>query len=100
MGIAGEARYKAGKLFGMKQWIFDEKGQMAREYRETQQAYVKKMIGDLKDRLASGDEKPSVLGNILRQGVLRDEEILLAFYTIGRSSILFNWLVVSFFNSL
>ncbi|KFY83171.1 hypothetical protein V498_08256 [Pseudogymnoascus sp. VKM F-4517 (FW-2822)] len=75
------AIYMASKLFGIKESAFDEKAEAAREYRQMQQVYINKMIGDLKDRIASGDETPSILGNILRQGLLKDEEILLASYT-------------------
>ena len=77
----------ASKLFGKEEWDFDEKAEMAHEYRRTQQGYINKMLGDLKDRLASGDETPSILGNIFRQGLLTDEEILLASYTGSMSSV-------------
>lgn len=76
----------AGRLFGIKEWAFDEKAEKAREYRRMQQSYINKMLGDLKDRIASGDETPSILGNMLRQGLLSDEEILLASYTGSMSS--------------
>ncbi|CAD6579779.1 MAG: hypothetical protein ASARMPRED_009248 [Alectoria sarmentosa] len=78
---AGRARYMASKLFGIKEWAVDEEAEKAREYRSMQQAYINKMLGDLKDRIASGDETPSILGNIFRQGLLKDEEVLLASYT-------------------
>lgn len=78
---AGRARYIASKLFGIKEWASNEKAEKAREYRKLQQGYIHKMIGDLKDRIASGDETPSILGNILRQGLLSEEEVLLASYT-------------------
>lgn len=39
------------------------------------------MLNGLKERVANGDETPSILGNILRQGLLKDEEVLLASYT-------------------
>jgi hypothetical protein len=78
---AGLLRYTAGKSFGIKDWSFDEKEEKAREYRKTQQVYINKMLDGLKDRIASGDQTPSILGNILRQGLLKDEEILLASYT-------------------
>lgn len=78
----------AGKLFGIKEWALDEKAEKAREYRRMQQAYINKMLGDLKDRIASGDETPSILGNMLRQGLLSDEEVLLASYTGSMSSVL------------
>lgn len=39
------------------------------------------MLDGLRDRVASGDQTPSILGNILRQGLLKDEEVLLALYT-------------------
>lgn len=39
------------------------------------------MLGGLKERIESGDETPSILGNILRQGLLKEEEVLLASYT-------------------
>ncbi|KAH8701134.1 putative cytochrome P450 phenylacetate 2-hydroxylase [Talaromyces proteolyticus] len=78
---AGRARYIASKLLRIKKWAVDEKAQNALEYRRKQQVYIDKMLGDLKDRLASGDETPSILGNILRQGLLTNEEVLLASYT-------------------
>ena len=46
------------------------------------------MVGALKDRVASGDDTPSILGNILRQGLLSDEETLLASYTGSMYSVL------------
>ena len=85
---AGWVRYMASQIFGIKQWAFDENAVKAREYRSTQETYINTMVGDLKDRLASGDETPSILGNILRQGLLNDEEILLASYTGSTSSVL------------
>jgi hypothetical protein len=78
---AGWLRYVAGKLLGIKDWSFDEKEEMAREYRKKQQVYINEMLSGLKDRIASGDETPSILGNIFRQGLLKEEEILLASYT-------------------
>ena len=78
---AGLLRYTAGKSLGIKDWSFDEKEEKAREYRKTQQVYINKMLDGLRDRIASGDQTPSILGNILRQGLLKDEEILLASYT-------------------
>ncbi|KAF2128862.1 putative cytochrome P450 phenylacetate 2-hydroxylase [Dothidotthia symphoricarpi CBS 119687] len=77
----GWLRYVAGKTLGIKDWTFDEKEEKAREYRKKQQVYINKMLVALKDRVASGDETPSILGNIIRQGLLKDEEILLASYT-------------------
>ena len=85
---AGRVRYMASKIFGIKDWAFDEEAVKAREYRRTQEKYINTMVGDLKDRLASGDETPSILGNILRQGLLNDEETLLASYTGSMSSVL------------
>ena len=70
-----------GKLFGVKESAFDEKAQQAREYRSKQQGYINKMLHDLKDRLAIGDETPSILSNILQQKLLSEEETLLASYT-------------------
>ena len=86
MRVVSRVRYMAGRLFGIKEWAFDEKAEKAREYRRMQQSYINKMLGDLKDRIASGDETPSILGNMLRQGLLSDEEILLASYTGSMSS--------------
>ena len=71
----------AGKLFRIKEWAVDEKMEKAREYRSMQQLYIHKMVGDLKDRIAAGDETPSILGNILRQKLLTEEMVLLASYT-------------------
>lgn len=92
---AGWARYKASKLVGIKEWAVDEKAEKAREYRSMQQAYINKMLGELKDRIASGDKTPSILGNIFRQGLLKDEEVLLASYTGSMSSLLVNRFVRS-----
>ncbi|KAF2260128.1 putative cytochrome P450 phenylacetate 2-hydroxylase [Lojkania enalia] len=77
----GWLRYVTGKVLGIKDWAFDEKEEKAREYRKRQQVYINKMLGELKHRIASGDETPSILGNILRQGLLKEEEVLLASYT-------------------
>lgn len=85
----------ASKLFGVKEWAVDEKAEKAGEYRSMQQAYINKMLGDLKDRIASGDETPSILGNIFRQGLLKDEEVLLASYTGSMSSPLVICFVIS-----
>ncbi|KAJ4413906.1 hypothetical protein N0V82_008261 [Gnomoniopsis sp. IMI 355080] len=78
---AGWLRYVTGKAFGIKDWSFDEKEEKAREYRKGQQVYINEMLGGLKERIANGDQTPSILGNILRQGLLKDEEVLLASYT-------------------
>lgn len=78
---AGWIRYVAGKALGIKSWSFDEKEENAREYRKMQQVYINKMVGGLKERIENGDETPSILGNILRQGLLKEEEVLLASYT-------------------
>ncbi|KID96534.1 Cytochrome P450, partial [Metarhizium majus ARSEF 297] len=74
-------RFMAGKTLGIKSWSYDEKEEKAREYRRTQQVYINKMLGELKQRIENGDQTPSILGNILRQGLLKDEEVLLASYT-------------------
>ncbi|KAI9660600.1 MAG: hypothetical protein M1821_009952 [Bathelium mastoideum] len=81
MRAAGWVRYMSGKLFGITEWTWDEKEEKAREYRRIQGVYVNEMLAGLKDRVASGDETPSIMGNIFRQGILNDEEILLAAYT-------------------
>lgn len=78
---AGWLRYVAGKALGIKSWSFDEKEENAREYRKMQQVYINKMLGGLKERIENGDETPSILGNILRQSLLKEEEVLLASYT-------------------
>ncbi|KAK7730287.1 hypothetical protein SLS63_005857 [Diaporthe eres] len=78
---AGWLRYVAGKALGIKSWSFDEKEENAREYRKMQQVYINKMLGGLKERIENGDDTPSILGNILRQGLLKEEEVLLASYT-------------------
>lgn len=85
----------ASKLFGIKEWAVDEEAEKGHEYRSIQQAYINKMLGDLKDRIASGDETPSILGNISRQGLLKDEEVLLASYTGSMSSLLVICFVIS-----
>ncbi|KAF9693130.1 hypothetical protein EKO04_008952 [Ascochyta lentis] len=78
---AGWLRYVVGKSLGIQGWTYDEKEEKAREYRQKQQVYIGKMLDGLRDRVASGDQTPSILGNILRQGLLKDEEVLLASYT-------------------
>lgn len=78
---AGWLRYVAGKVLGIKNWSYDEQEEKAREYRIKQQVYIQKMLGELKDRIEDGDQTPSIMGNIFRQGLLKDEEILLASYT-------------------
>ena len=80
----------ASKLFGMKEWNFDEKAEKAHEYRTMQQEYINKMLSDLKDRLAAGDDTPSILGNILRHDLLTDKEVLLASYTGSMFSVPLN----------
>lgn len=78
---AGWLRSVAGKFLGIKNWSFDEQEEKAREYRRRQQVYINKMLAGLRERIENGDETPSILGNILRQGLLKDEEVLLASYT-------------------
>lgn len=87
MRAAGWFRSLAGKCLGIKQWTFDEKEEKAREYRRRQQVYIKKMLDGLRERIANGDETPSILGSILRQGLLKDEEVLLASYTGSMSPL-------------
>jgi phenylacetate 2-hydroxylase len=89
---AYETRAFVSRLLGQK-GSFDEKEEKAREYRRRQQSYIDKMLGELKKRMASGDETPSILGNIFRQGLLSDEEVLLASYTGSMSSIPRNILI-------
>ena len=79
--VIDQARYIAGKLFGRKDWASDDKADKAREYRSKQQVYINKLLGDLKDRVESGDRTPSILGNIFCQDLLSYEEVLLAAYT-------------------
>lgn len=81
MRVIDQVRYIASKLFGRKNWASDDKAEKAREYRTKQQVYINKLLGDLKDRVESGDETPSILGNIFRQDLLSYEEVLLAAYT-------------------
>jgi hypothetical protein len=75
---AGWLRYVTRKLLGIKNWSFDKKEEKAREYRKRQQGYIKRLLGELKECLENGDETPSIMDNILRQGLLNEEEILLA----------------------
>ncbi|KAI1322612.1 putative cytochrome P450 phenylacetate 2-hydroxylase [Xylariaceae sp. FL0255] len=76
-----QIRFLVGNLLGLKNWALDEEAHKARKYRDKQQAYVNQMLADLKARLSSGDDTPSIMGGILRQGQLSDDEILLAAYT-------------------
>lgn len=78
---AGAVRRAIGKTLGIKSWSVDQFRENAREARRVQQIYTNKMIDDLKERIENGDETPSILGNILRQKILTDEEVLLASYT-------------------
>lgn len=78
---ANWVRYTAGRALGIKSWLFDEREEKAREERRTQQAYIQKLLGELKGRLAEGDQTPSILGNILRKGLLSEDDVLLASYT-------------------
>ncbi|KAI9712397.1 MAG: hypothetical protein M1820_001610 [Bogoriella megaspora] len=81
MRAVGAARYTVCKLLGLDNWAIDKQEEKAREYCRIQQGYTHKMIADLKDRIAAGDETPSIMGNILRQDDLSDDEIIMAFYT-------------------
>jgi phenylacetate 2-hydroxylase len=74
-------------LLGIATWTVDDKEIKAREYRKLQQDYIHKMVGDLKDRICKGDQTPSILGNMLRQGTLSEEEVLLASYTGSKSHL-------------
>lgn len=91
--IVDAARYMAGKIFRIKEWAVDEKMEKAREYRSMQQLYIHKMVGDLKDRIAAGDETPSILGNILRQKLLTEEMVLLASYTGSMFSLFVHFML-------
>lgn len=73
-------KYGAYKLVGSEA-TGDPKEAAAREYRRLQQVYINDLIAGLKGRIEDGDETPSILGNIMRSGTLKDEEILLASYT-------------------
>jgi hypothetical protein len=84
----GQLRYLVGKALGIQNWSFDKNEEDAREYRKMQQVYIKRLLGSLKQRVTDGDETPSILGNILRQGLLKEEEILLASYTGSKSHLL------------
>ncbi|KAI6778355.1 putative cytochrome p450 phenylacetate 2- protein [Emericellopsis cladophorae] len=77
----GRLRYMAGKLLGIEDWAKDEQEELARAYRKKQQVYINKMLDGLRERIETGDQTPSILGNILRQSLLKDEEVLLASYT-------------------
>lgn len=66
---------------GISSWGVDEKEELARTYRKKQQVYINKMLDGLRERIESGDQTPSILGNIFRQDLLKDEEVLLASYT-------------------
>ncbi|UNI19368.1 hypothetical protein JDV02_005554 [Purpureocillium takamizusanense] len=79
--LALRARSLICGRFGMEEWAKDEKAGTAREYRRKQQAYINRMLGELKARIESGDSTPSILGNMLRQGTLSEDEVLLASYT-------------------
>lgn len=81
MRAIGGVRYLAGKILHIKSWCVDQKEEKAREYRKKQQVYINKMLDSLRERVENGDETPSILGNILRQKLLKDEEVLLASYT-------------------
>lgn len=83
---ARQVRSVIGKLLGIKSWACDEETEKAREYRTIQQTYIHEMIAELKLRLKLGDETPSILGNMLRQGLLKEEEVLLASYTGSMST--------------
>ena len=85
----GQACYFASKLFDRKEWAFDEMTAKARECPSLQQKYINRLLRDLKNRLASGDKTPCIQGNILRQGILNDEEVLLVSYTGSLFAILF-----------
>lgn len=75
------ARHFASRVLNIPQLAHDDKAANARTYRNLQQDYIHNMLADLKNRISSGDTTPSILGNIFRQGLLKDEEVLLASYT-------------------
>lgn len=77
----GQVRYWIMTLLGSSTWAIDKEVYNAHEFRKKQHIYIDKMLRDLRERLASGDLTPSIMGNIMRQGLLNDEEILLASYT-------------------
>lgn len=88
--VADRARNLASRLFGVNEWAFDEQAEKAHGYRKTQHGYISKMLGDLKGRLADGDTTPSILGNVIRQDVLNDEEVMLNLYTGSMSHFSLN----------
>lgn len=72
--------YSIASTLGI-QYGRDKKEEAAKEYRRLQQIYITDLLAGLRERIDNGDETPSILGNIIRSGTLKDEEILLASYT-------------------
>lgn len=59
----------------------DKHTENAKEYRRLQEIYTDDLLAGLRERINNGDETPSILGNIMRNGSLKDEDIVLASYT-------------------
>lgn len=74
-------RAALGRLLQYPAWVMDEKEACARRYRAMQQEYIHQMVQELQQRIANGDVTPSILGNMLRLKLLKEEEVLLASYT-------------------
>lgn len=72
--------YSIASTFGIR-YGRNEKEEAAKEYRRLQQIYINDLLANLRIRINNGDETPSILGNIMRSGNIKDEEILLASYT-------------------
>jgi phenylacetate 2-hydroxylase len=80
MRVWDRIMYNITSTLGM-QYGRDEKEEAAKKYRRLQQIYITDLLAGLRERIDNGDGTPSILGNIMRSGALKDEEILLASYT-------------------
>lgn len=76
--------YWISSIFGLR-YGASEKEEMAKEYRHLQQIYINDLLKGLRERIENGDETPSIMGGMMRSGVLSDEEVLLASYTGSKS---------------
>ncbi|KAJ1323214.1 3-hydroxyphenylacetate 6-hydroxylase [Microdochium nivale] len=61
---------------GLKQLAFDKEMAEAAEYDAQQADYLPRLVNDLRNRMVAGDDTACILGNILRQGLLNEDELL------------------------
>lgn len=73
---------------GLKHLAFDKEMAEAAEYDAQQADYLPRLVNDLRNRMVAGDDTACILGNILRQGLLNEDELLSISKTGSRCKLL------------